>query len=741
MKKLTVCLFFLVWLFLSANPRGMTTAPLDDGGVTSVIQERIFPQAMPQQTTQTRDDWYPASTINFRTILPARQQFGMKYEHATNTMSLYSSQGSLDQTALNAIQRVPDWMEAELTNVLLQLPNDKRTIFAQLILDTQDPYVDEVAFAIANSSVAYLISDFAVPDLFTENAAYIYSIAVDLPYVEIIDHGTSSSDDNYWSTTRYRSKDENGNIVTTEVPRDIYYWYIVHPRITDEIAGFIDPDIVESNSTHNNNIVAPPTGKFWRSFLYTAADPDRPVLADTLNECETLYNRDGTGGDAIRTVQWWINQTMGFTSNNERPHQPVRIYRKHIGRCGEYQDYTAAAARLALIPCTGITSVSTDHVWNEFWDQSWVQWEPVNGYINVPLVYENGWGKVFGSVFETRSDGYFTPVTDRYSEGSATIRIHVVDQNGLPAEGARVILAIFETAPRTDNVGFTDNQGYVEFIVGDNRDFRARAETSWGIYPAIAGTYAALTDNSVAGETYNYEFQIAAEKPQPAFTTIDPPADPVQDWQFTIIYDCPEYYLSGKVTWDDIHSLGVNSIFYKNVASPGSVSAFSVNDDDLIFLQFDLMASIFNDPTPASAGALEFSIPTSSDWYSLLDNSYCTGNAVKVTGSMNSAHFGVQTDDPTVPEAEAGLIVYPNPFRESLKLRLTMQESVTTKISIYNQRGQIVKQLLSGDNPVATQELSWDGCDSSGSACANGIYFLRLESGKTTRTIKLLRVR
>ncbi|HNX38915.1 MAG TPA: hypothetical protein PL124_13220, partial [Candidatus Cloacimonadota bacterium] len=93
MKKLTVCLFFLVWLFLSANPRGMTTAPLDDGGVTSVIQERIFPQAMPQQTTQTRDDWYPASTINFRTILPARQQFGMKYEHATNTMSLYSSQG------------------------------------------------------------------------------------------------------------------------------------------------------------------------------------------------------------------------------------------------------------------------------------------------------------------------------------------------------------------------------------------------------------------------------------------------------------------------------------------------------------------------------------------------------------------------------------------------------------------------------------------------------------------------
>ncbi|HNX38913.1 MAG TPA: hypothetical protein PKI15_11185, partial [Candidatus Cloacimonadota bacterium] len=93
MKKLTVCLISLVWLFLSAIPRGMTTAPLDDGGATSVIQERIFPPELPHTTTLTRDDWYPASTINFRTIMPARQQFGMKYEHATNTMSLYSSQG------------------------------------------------------------------------------------------------------------------------------------------------------------------------------------------------------------------------------------------------------------------------------------------------------------------------------------------------------------------------------------------------------------------------------------------------------------------------------------------------------------------------------------------------------------------------------------------------------------------------------------------------------------------------
>jgi len=50
-----------------------------------------------------------------------------------------------------------------------------------------------------------------------------------------------------------------------------------------------------------------------------------------------------------------------FTSNEERPHQPVRIYRKHVGRCGENGDLRVASARLALIPAASVASYSTDH--------------------------------------------------------------------------------------------------------------------------------------------------------------------------------------------------------------------------------------------------------------------------------------------------------------------------------------------------------------------------------------------
>ncbi len=84
---------------------------------------------------------------------------------------------------------------------------------------------------------------------------------------------------------------------------------------------------------------------------------------------DPIYHDDSTN-DAIHAIVWWINQNMSFTSNAERPHQPVRIITKRFGRCGEYADLTSAVARTALIPCTSILSVSTDHTWNEFWERA-----------------------------------------------------------------------------------------------------------------------------------------------------------------------------------------------------------------------------------------------------------------------------------------------------------------------------------------------------------------------------------
>ncbi len=745
MKTYALIIILLSAGMLFAQTRGTTQAELPIEDHIYCVQPRLpYLPEIPEpgkRPNLEREDWYNYHHLPLNTILRAGQQLGMQYVNHQQDAVLISSMGTLSSTARDAIDHSPLWLQPQLENVLSQLTPAKQTLWANLILTTQHPYIDEVAFCVAHSSPQYLNSDFALAEMFTENVQQIYYVSAQLSYVEIVDYGTPASDPDYWSTTRYFKKNAAGETEQVEVPRDIYYWYLVHPKITDEIPAYIDPAIIENNSTHNNNIAPPPTGKFWRTWLYNVQEETYPVLSDTLTQCTTLFNRDGSSGDALRALQWWVNNTMSFTSNAERPHQPVRIYRKHIGRCGEYADYASAVARIALIPCTSVMSLSTDHVWNEFWEDGWVQWEPVNGYIDVPMVYENGWGKVFGSVFEIRSDGFLTSVTDRYSDGLCTINIQVLDQNMVPVDGARVILAIFETTPRVDMVGFTDNFGLVSFPVGENRDYRARAECSFGIYPPIAGTYAQLVANSVDGETYNYQFVIAADKPLPVVETIPPPPDPVQDWRFGVAYQSDSYYLCGRVTWDDISSLGVYPKVYQEVDYPGNVSFLVMDADNYMFYTIDGFGSAFHYDPPLSEGTALFDIPTGMDYYAFLDTRHFVGNAVKIDGIMTFQYYGTAVDEDLIPGAD--LIahrVFPNPSQGWCELQFELPKAGRTELAIYNLRGQKVKTLLSAELQPGKHQLHWNGLDDTGTVAASGIYFYRLAWEGRSAVGKLLKL-
>jgi hypothetical protein len=746
MKIRMLAILLLLAGVIYATPRGLTSREIIIDDAVSVVQPES--DLLPAQTPETlpgdtgRDSWQPQQIETLNILLPAGEQVGMLFNNQGNTAGAWSSLGELIPQSVTAVDRAPEWIRSQLRSTLYQLTPDRQALFADLINTAQDPYVDEIAFCVATSFTNYLNSEFALPQLFLENAQWIYSTAQELPYVEVVDTGSAAAGGDYWSTTRYWKKDETGQMVQVTVPRDIYYWYLVQPKITDEIAAYIDPTIVENNSTHSNNIVPPPTGKFWRSYIYDYEEDGYPVLSDTLTLCQSVFNRDGSAGDAVRAIIWWINQNMSFTSNNERPHQPVRIFEKRFGRCGEYADFTSAISRIALIPCTNISSISTDHTWNEFWEDGWVSWEPVNGYLNGPLVYENGWGKVFGSVFEERCDGLFTPVTDRYSEGLATINIQVVDQNNLPVDGARVVLAILETSPRFDCEAYTDNNGMVSFAVGENRDYRARAETMFGLYPANPGTYAQLVSNSVDGETYNYQFQIAAPLPLPTIEALEPPDDPVQDYRFSSNFQVASYFISGHTLWDDIDVLGTPGDFYKLVDLPANAAYMTTDADNALFLNLENFCSAYSYVPPSQAASSTFYIPIGQDWYSFADNSHHHGNAVLLSGGVWLEHWGSAADDP-----QASPVVYslsnasPNPFSGHTTLSLVLREATDISVGIYNLRGQKVRSLSGGRLAAGTHTLDWDGRGDGGAEAPSGVYLVKVENGASFQSRKVLLIR
>jgi len=743
MRQLLIVALVLSGFGLWASERGLTVSevPCSDAviGIQEPVSEFIqtpIPYSCP---LPARDEWNPVLNLDLNFRLNAKQQYGLQFDNLSSQALIFGSQGVLNPEGKQAVGKAPTWLQAELGSVLASLTPEKQSLWANLIINSQDPFVDEIAFCIAYSSPQYLNSAFARPELFTENAAFIYSIDSQLNYVEVVNTGSATTGGNYFSTTRYYKKDATGQIQQITVPKDIYYWYIVHPKLTDEIAAYINPTVVENNSNHNNNIAEPPTGKFWRSYLYTLNETGYPVLADTLSECQTLFNRDGTGNDAIRTIQWWINQNMSFNSNNERPHQPVRIITKRMGRCGEYADLTSAVARLALIPCTSILSVSTDHTWNEFWDENWVAWEPVNGYIDNPLVYENGWGKVFGSVFEIRSDGLFTPVTERYSEGHATIRIQVVDISMRPVDGARVVLAIVETSNRYDCEQFTDNNGFATFSVGENRNYRARVETNFGLFPEIAGTYTQLIDNSVDGQIYQYILVIPMAMPLPVPEDIPAPEDPVIDHRFAVSFQCFGYYITSLTLWDDIYSLGSQPYHYKFINQPSDASFMVMDADNILFWQLDGMGSAVGYVAPTMGSIGSFDIPVGQNWFAFIDNSHHHRNSLKLSGAMIYESYGSAVQDANeVPQALRLLNAYPNPFSSNMTLDLYLAKRAELKASIYNLKGQVVKSWKEDTFQTGRNTLDWDATSDDGSKVASGVYIWKVQCGKEQQSCKVL---
>ena len=88
------------------------------------------------------------------------------------------------------------------------------------------------------------------------------------------------------------------------------------------------------------------------------------------------------------------------------------------------------------------------------------------------------------------------------------------------------------------------------------------------------------------------------------------------------------------------------------------------------------------------------------------------------------------------PVSGLSLKAYPVPFAGELNILAESKSAAPLSVGIYNQRGQVVKE-LSG---LAGSNLSWDGRDQSGKACSSGIYFLRATQGSSTATAKIVKL-
>ncbi len=370
------------------------------------------------------------------------------------------------------------------------IDDDAINAFLDELENCPDEFIDEVAFVIGNTQTEILrvMSRLDNADLVVENARAIYDFASKVKYANVIE-----KDD--YTTIEYFNEDG----ILREMPRDIYYWWVVHPVVEYEIPSRIDASYWRHDAEYYGtpgeewtrkeitveNYEHTQSAYFWRTFLPV----DRRYGKSLLDVVENAGNIE----EAAYLIADWITfsgskpgrwNEYGLQSSDL---QPLVIYEKNYGSCGEQAMLGVAFSRTALIPNAPVGCHGEDHAWNEWWmDGKWYKWDVGSAMTDMGHPWYEGRGHTGTprlTITRRRGDGVVENTTTLpvnppgsnfipgnapgYSEvGKAHIR--VVDEENEPIEGAFIIVrSKWNNYYRTSIWDYTDPEGYCYFELGD----------------------------------------------------------------------------------------------------------------------------------------------------------------------------------------------------------------------------------------------------------------------------------
>ncbi len=463
--------------------------------------------------------WVLVDSIHITGELAPDRRLALTYSESACSLELLLPLDTLPTACRYAIAESPDWLAEELTSAFRRL-GDSAVFYADIILGAPPCQVDEVAFCVATIGPEVLTHPLFNPDLLYANSQQLYMVDDSLRYADIVDRGDPPGD--YWSTLRLRVLDA-GDTVEVELPRDIYYYYVVHPTTSDELPR-LDDYVLD---------------KHWREYFFYEADSGFPVLCDYIKQAEVVWARQlerypsgrpfEADDYALDVIGNWVDRTITGGATGNRPIHPNVICHEHNGNCGEIQDMLTAACRTCLIPAVNCSDPCEDHVWNEFWDGQWYPYalDRTTRIADSACGYEelHGGSKRISAVFNWRPDGYWWTVTGEYSL-TCSLYVRVLDLRGLPVDAARVLVYTEGWVGGLDvaTIGFTDSEGAVGFELGDLRNYYLRVSSPLGDYPSPDSSIQVVR-LSQTGARYYKTVCLPAAIPAPRASPLPPPGD------------------------------------------------------------------------------------------------------------------------------------------------------------------------------------------------------------------------
>ncbi|MDD3050879.1 MAG: M14 family zinc carboxypeptidase [Candidatus Cloacimonetes bacterium] len=342
-----------------------------------------------------------------------------------------------------------------------------------------------------------------------------------------------------------------------------------------------------------------------------------------------------------------------------------------------------------------------------------------------------------------------------YPAGNGTISGIILNHNnGLPVSEAEIII---EDSPV--DIAFSDNNGSFQFVEIPHGDYQISIKKNGYVSQTLEiEHYNELTslNISLTEALYfdNFEQDLANWVTTGNWNTFQLTDDPVN----FVLTDSPQgSYNSNSNSY--CRTSSSIEIPENGNTKVGFDAMFSI-EEDYDYCYFQTSSSTANwitldtftggsgwsfreyDLTSYAGNSLYFRFLFDSD-------EYVEEEGILIDNFMIYNDYIVDVNDNTSPEFCGKMSIYPNPFSNSLNDRSngakisfqTKNENELVNLSIYNIKGQLIKNLLNEKLTGKQHLIVWSGDKDNGSKCSSGVYLLRLktESGSTTGKVIILK--
>jgi len=125
-------------------------------------------------STVASDTWHLIDSLSIESIIPSGEELVIAFNPSSEKLEVVSETDNLTELAQEALKKSPEWLKNELRDNFMKMDTILQNTYAQLILNSSDPYVDEVAFTVANISPEILSRMEFGPEVIRENAELLY---------------------------------------------------------------------------------------------------------------------------------------------------------------------------------------------------------------------------------------------------------------------------------------------------------------------------------------------------------------------------------------------------------------------------------------------------------------------------------------------------------------------------------------------------------------------------------------